>query len=199
MAVATKLWTIADLEAMEGDGTQYELLRGESIEVPGAKFEHGFLVGRLLIWFGNFVDQHGLGAIMNNCAFVIAHDPDSLLIPDFAFVRAERLPKDDEDWEIYLGPPDAVLEVVSPSDSAPEVHDKVLVYLENGVRAVIVVWPRSRSVSVHRPGGVGREFNVGDVLEVEDVFPGLRLPVADIFRRARGQTPNQPQTTETAP
>src|SRR5262249_53619052 len=167
MAVATKLWTIEDLDAVEDDGGLYELLRGELIEVPGAKFEHGFLVGRLLTWLGTFVDRHGLGVVINNCAFAIAHDPDSLLIPDVAFVSAERLPGDEENWEVYLGPPDAALEVVSPSDTAPEVHDKVLVYLENGVRVVIVVWPRSRSVSVHRPGGAGRELKIGDVLEIE--------------------------------
>ncbi len=94
MSVATKLWTIEDLDAMEDNGVQYELLRGELIEVPGAKFEHGFLVGRLMRLFGNFVDQHDLGIVSNNCAFSLRTDPDSLLIPDVAYIswstRASR-------------------------------------------------------------------------------------------------------------
>lgn len=132
MAVATKLWTIEDLEALAGGGVRYELLRGELIEMPGPKFEHGFLVGRLLTWLSVFVSRSALGVAVNNCAFVIGRDPDSLLIPDVAFVSTERLPPETEDWETYLGAPDAAFEVVSPSDSASDVHDKVLALLDRG-------------------------------------------------------------------
>jgi Uma2 family endonuclease len=183
MAVATKLWTIEDLEAMEDDGVQYELLRGELIEMPGPKFQHWFLVGRLVQFLGTFVSRNGLGAVGTNGAFALRRDPDSLLIPDVAFVRAERTPPEDTDWDVYTGAPDLVMEVVSPSDSAPDVHDKTLEYLEAGVRIVVVVWPRRRSVSVHRQGGEAREFSEGDTLELDDVVPGFRLAVADIFKR----------------
>ena len=159
VAVATKLWTIEDFDAMEEDGARYELLRGELIEMPGGKFEHGFLVARLLTWLSAFVDRHELGAVINNCAFVISRDPDSLLIPDVAFVSTARMPPDDEDWAIYLGAPDAAFEVVSPSDTAPVVHEKILTFLDGGVRVVVAVWPRSRSVTVHRQGTGEREYN----------------------------------------
>jgi Uma2 family endonuclease len=183
MAVATKLWTIEDLEALEDDGVRYELLRGELIEVPGPKFQHWFLVGRLLRIVGAFVELHGLGMVGNNGAFRIRNDPDSLLIPDVAFVRTDRIPPSDEDWDIYIGAPDCAFEVVSPSDSADDVHDKILELLDGGVRVVVAVWPRSQSVSVHRPGGLIRELRLGDVLELDDVLPGFRLPIADLFRR----------------
>jgi Uma2 family endonuclease len=183
MSVATKLWTIEDLEALEDTGACYELLRGELIEMTGPKFQHLFLVGRLLRFVGEFVDLHGLGVVGNNGAFVIGRDPDSLLIPDVAFIRTERIPPVDDDWDIYTGPPDCAFEVVSPSDSAADVHDKILEFLESGVRAVVAVWPRSRSVSVHRPGGDVREFKMGDVLELDNILPGFRLPIADLFRR----------------
>ncbi|MEA2586182.1 MAG: hypothetical protein QOF33_4267 [Thermomicrobiales bacterium] len=183
MAVATKLWTIADLEAMEGDGARYELLRGKLVEMPGAKFQHWYLVGRLLRLLGDFVELHGLGAVDNNGAFALRRDPDSLLIPDVAFVRSDRIPPDDTDWDIYIGAPDCVFEVVSPSDSAPDVHDKTIEYLEASVKVVVVVWPRSQSVSVHRPAGDIREFKMGDVLQLDDVLPGFRLPISEIFRR----------------
>jgi Uma2 family endonuclease len=104
MAVATMLWTIEDLEAMEDEGAQYELLRGELIEMPGAKFEHGFLVGRLLHFLANIVNQRLLGVAINNCAFALRRGPDSLLIPDVAFVRAERIPPGDADWDVSIGP-----------------------------------------------------------------------------------------------
>ena len=188
MSVATKLWTIEDLEAMEDNGVQYELLRGELIEVSGPKLQHLYLVGQFFYFLSDFVRRHGLGVVGNNGAFVIRRAPDSLLIPDVAFVGTDRLPPDDADWDIYLGPPDCAVEVVSPSDSAADVHDKILEFLDSGVRAVVAVWPRSRSVSVHRPGGDVREFKMGDVLELDDVLPGFRLPIADLFRRPGSDT-----------
>jgi Uma2 family endonuclease len=40
-----------------------------------------------------------------------------------------------------------------------------------------------RIVRVHRPGQPERVLRPGDVLDGEDVLPGFRLPVADIFDR----------------
>jgi hypothetical protein len=42
-----------------------------------------------------------------------------------------------------------------------------------------VTYPRRRTVRVHQPD---REPVEGDVLDGEDVLPGFRLPVADLFR-----------------
>ena len=183
MSVATKLWTIEDLEAMEDNGARFELLRDELIEMPVPKLEHGVLVGRLMRAFSDFVEEFDLGFVVNNCAFGLRREPDSLLIPDVAYISTERMPPGNTNWELYLGPPDAAVEVVSPSDSAPDVHDKILELLESGVRVVIAVWPQSRTISVHRPGGATREFRIGDVLEIDDVLPGFRFSVADLFRR----------------
>jgi Uma2 family endonuclease len=183
MSVAAKPWTIDDLEAMEDNGVLYELLRGEMIEVPGAKLQHWFLVGQLFHFLNDFVRRHGLGIVGINGAFVIGRDPDSLLIPDVAFVASDRLPPHNADWNIYLEAPDVAFDVVSPSDPAQEVHAKILAYLDSGVRAVVAVWPKTQSISVHRPGGDTREFMMGDILELDDVLLGFRLPIADLFRR----------------
>jgi Uma2 family endonuclease len=182
-STATRVWTIEALEELKRDDVTFELLRGELIEMPGAKFQHWFIVGRLLRLIGDFVALHRLGAVGNNGAFALQRDPDTLLIPDVAFVRADRIPPEDADWDVYLGAPDCAFEVVSPSDPAVAVHDKTIPYLDAGVRAVVNVWPRSQSVSVHRSGNDVRELGLSDVLDLDDVIPGFRLTVVDIFRR----------------
>jgi Uma2 family endonuclease len=182
-STATKLWTIDQWEELERDGVTVELLRGELIEMPGPKFQHWYIVGRLLHFVWEFVNLHRLGAVGSNGAFVLQRDPDTALIPDVAFVRADRMPPDDSDWDVYLGAPDCAFEVVSPSDPAVAVHDKTIAYLDAGVRAVVNVWPRSQSVSVHRSGSDSRELGIDDTLDLDDVIPGFRLAVADIFRR----------------
>jgi Uma2 family endonuclease len=50
-----------------------------------------------------------------------------------------------------------------------------------GVRLVWVVDPQSRLVTVHRPDGTGEVLSRHVALDGEDVLPGFRLPLADLF------------------
>jgi Uma2 family endonuclease len=75
------------------------------------------------------------------------------------------------------GPPDLAVEIISPSDSAEEVHEKALSCLEAGVRLLWVVHPRGRTVTVYAPDRTARVLgNDGG-----DVVPGFRLSVQSIF------------------
>jgi Uma2 family endonuclease len=75
-----------------------------------------------------------------------------------------------------------VVEVLSPSDVSYEVDRRVQDYLSAGVKLVWVVHPQSRSVHVYRPGGQGVILSERDELDGEQVLPGFRLPVREIFR-----------------
>jgi Uma2 family endonuclease len=77
--------------------------------------------------------------------------------------------------------PDLVIEVVSPSDRPQEVADKIAFYHQHGVPLAWAVYPRTRTVVAHRQGQEPQTFGVGDVLAADDIMPGFRLPVADIF------------------
>jgi Uma2 family endonuclease len=78
--------------------------------------------------------------------------------------------------------PDLAIEVVSPNDEPGEVAAQVEFYLAHGVPLIWVADPTPRTVAVHRPGRETRVLDVGDTLEGEEVVPGFRLPVADVFR-----------------
>jgi Uma2 family endonuclease len=43
---------------------------------------------------------------------------------------------------------------------------------------VIIADPRTKTVRVHRESGA---VNVAEVLEIEDVVPGWRLPLSELF------------------
>jgi Uma2 family endonuclease len=77
--------------------------------------------------------------------------------------------------------PDLAVEVLSPNDLAYEVALKVSEYLRAGVRLVWVVHPEVRTVEVHRPQGAGVILHEQDELSSEDVLPGFRCRVADLF------------------
>jgi Uma2 family endonuclease len=82
------------------------------------------------------------------------------------------------------GAPALVLEVLSPKDRLGAVQDKVSQWLEAGSGAVVVV-ERRRSgggtLLVHQPEVPSRLLHPGEVLELPDVAPGLRIPVAELF------------------
>ena len=73
------------------------------------------------------------------------------------------------------------MEVISPNDLYTEVAEKVDEWLKAGTRMVVVVDPRRRVVAVHRPGRESMTLAEGEVLEGDDVVPGWRLALADIF------------------
>src|SRR5215212_11188504 len=68
-----------------------------------------------------------------------------------------------------------------------DVAEKVAMWLEYGTRLVLVVNPRRRVVTVHRPGQPVRELAESDTVDGEDVVPGWRLPVRELFAGPLGE------------
>jgi Uma2 family endonuclease len=102
-------------------------------------------------------------------------------IPDVSFIALARLPHGRVPEGYIDGAPDLAVEIVSPSDRAEDVYGKVREYLEAGTRLVWVVWPRYRAITAYTQDGQIRELRAGDELGGDDVLPGFRVPVAEIF------------------
>lgn len=186
----TKLVTADELFAM-GEDAPYELIRGALREVTPTGGSHGWIGLRFGGRLGVFVDQHDLGAVYGaETGFVIEVNPDTVLAPDVAFVRSDRLPPEEVDEKFVPIPPDLVLEVISPSNRRGEVEEKVRLYLEAGVRMVILIHPRHQSMSVYRSHDDVRALTTGDVFDGENIVPGFRISVADIFRPPVRKTPS---------
>ena len=183
MATTTKLVTADELLAMPDDGYRYDLVRGRLHRMSPAVGEHGGIGFEFARVIGNHVVAHELGRVFAaETGFFVARDPDTVLAPDIAFVRADRLPPPEDLIGFVPIAPDLAVEVVSPSNSEPDMADKVQDYLAAGVALVLVVRPRPRTITVHAPGEPPRVLGEGDTLDFGDVLPGLRLAVADIFR-----------------
>ena len=181
MTTKTKPMTAEELLAMPDDGYRYELVRGELIKMPPAGHMSSFYEMRMGIKLGAFVEDNGLGRTYSaSGGFTLEVDPDTVLAPDAAFVRQERVDAVGDGDGFFPGAPDLVVEVISPSDRLTEVGRKVEEWLNAGVLLVVVVNPRNRTVQAHTPDGV-TELTEADTLDGGDVVPGWRMPVADIF------------------
>ena len=145
----------------------------------GERSEIACEIGRHL---GNHAGPRRLGRVYVAAGFVLAREPETVVAPHVAFVRAERLPPPSERCGLLPLPPDLAVEVVAADDRPAAVEALVARYLGAGVRLVWVAMPRERAVTVHAVGRSPLTFYVGGALDGGEVLPELRLPVTDIFR-----------------
>ncbi|MDP9355017.1 MAG: Uma2 family endonuclease, partial [Chloroflexota bacterium] len=170
-------------EAMASTNNRYELIRGELAPTSPTGGRHGKITVKLSTPLAVHVSTYGLGDVFGaETGFVRASDPDVVLAPNGAFVAAHRIPPEEEIDRFPRLAPDLVVEAVSPSDTATEVFDKVLTYLDTCVRLVWIIEPRRRTVTVWAAGRTGRILTETDELDGGDVLPAFRLPVSEIFR-----------------
>ena len=174
--------TASELFAMPADGSRYELVKGELRRMSPAGTEHGAIVFNLSGLLAPHIKANDLGQGFGaETGFKIAADPDTVRAADIAFVRRERIPETGIPHNFWQTSPDLAVEVVSPGDTYSEVNEKVEDWLGAGTRAVWVVDPRRRVVTIYRSlTGVTRLSGV-DELDGGDVVPGFRCKVSEIF------------------
>jgi Uma2 family endonuclease len=86
------------------------------------------------------------------------------------------------DWKKYIPfAPDLAVEVVSQHDTAAEVQEKVDLYLNAGTRLVWLFYPSVEQVLVHRADRTSTTILQDGFLDGEDVLPGFKIAVADLF------------------
>jgi Uma2 family endonuclease len=167
---------------MPDDGCRHALVRGELQRMNPAGFDHGAVIMNLAVPLGQHVKTGRLGVVCGaETGFVLERQPDTVLAPDIAFVRRERIPAAGRPGTFWDGPPDLAVEVRSPGDSRQEVAGKVAAWLASGTLAVWVVDPSDASVTIHLPHEAPRRLGERDTLDGAPVLPGFHLPVVEIF------------------
>jgi Uma2 family endonuclease len=171
--------TIEEFERLPDDGWRMELVRGHVVREPPSGFEHGGVALRIGSLLVPFVDEHALGEVVGTEAgFVLSDEPPTVRAPDIAFVREDRLGFDPKRFAPLA--PDLAIEVLSPSNTMSEIHDKVL---DAGTRLVWVVDPASRTVTVYRSRHEIRLLTEDEEIDGADVVPGFRRKVSALFGR----------------
>lgn len=176
-----ELVTAEQLWQMGTEGESYELVKGELIEMTPPGGTHGRLASEIAWLIKNFVKSKQLGVVLVESGFRLATNPDTVHGPDVSFLSAEKIPSDGLPDGYIPGAPDLAVEIVSPSDTASIIQDKVQDYLAYGTQLVWVVYPRQRLVIVHHPDGTARTLQQTDTLGGETVIPDFSCQVADIF------------------
>jgi Uma2 family endonuclease len=183
MSATTQPMTADELLKLPRGRFRYELVKGELITMSPAGSEHGAIVVNVTVLLAQHVKAHQLGIVFGaETGFKIAENPDTVLAPDVAFISRERIPESGIPKKYWPGAPDLAVEVLSPGDSAREVDKKVGQWLAAGSRLVWTVDPTKKSVTAYRASAPSISiFSETDELSGEDVVPGFRCPVSEIF------------------
>ena len=164
------------------DDLRHELINGELIKMPLPKVPHGRAAKRLGKPLEQFVSDHDLGeAFTTEIGFQLTNDPDTVLGPDISFISKERLKSAGEVTGFWQGPPDLAVEVLSPGDRRGKVNKKILQWLGFGTRQVWIVDPKHSTVTIYRSETDATTFSGSDYLESQDLFPGFRISLDQIF------------------
>ena len=178
---AEAFWEIAHLP--ENADKHLELIEGVIYEMPPAGLEHGTDAGNFFGFIWTYVRQHDLGLVTAAETGYIVHTDangkNTILAPDVGFIAKARMTAEPSKKYAPLAP-DLAVEMVSPNDTAAEIHAKVNQYLQYGTRAVWVAYPQTRTVVVHTRAGA-QTLSEADTLDGGDILPGFALAVREIF------------------
>lgn len=181
-----RLFTIADVAALperlpSGD-VSFELRHGRLVPMSPPGATHGNLQNRIGSALALHGEMKGYGKAYTEVGIVLARNPDHLVGADAAFVTSASLPAR-ETPEGYLETiPELVVEIRSKNDTVAEVKEKVTDYLQAGVKLLWVVDPEPESVAEHRSNSRPTTYGKADVLLCDDIIPGFRLALADLYR-----------------
>ena len=177
-------WTYSEFARLPSGGSErHEVIAGELFVTPAPTSGHQRTMMRLAAALYGFVEEHGLGEVLPGPIDVLFAEGD-YLEPDLVFVsRGRETLVTDRGVE---GPPDLVVEILSPSTEARDRGIKLERYRHFGVAEYWIVDPDRRTVEVWRLAG-GAEDAV--VLGTEDVLrwtpvadaETLELPVERVF------------------
>jgi Uma2 family endonuclease len=187
MVVQEKFYTADDLWELshlpEYADKRLELVEGAIREMAPTGGEHGGVAGEAYVFIRVHVRQNNLGyCTAAESGYRLHKNPrgkDTVRAPDVGFVRAERLPNGLPSGYIALAP-DLAVEVVSPNDTAQDIHDRVQDFLKYGTPLVWVLYPKTRTAMVHTSEGA-ITLSEDDVLDGGNVLPGFRVKLSEIF------------------
>ncbi len=142
---------------------------------PGEWFESR-LTSRVVLWADDY------GGISGGPTVRFIMPDGSRLGPDAYWISEERwnaLPEEVRTTAFVAVIPDFVAEIVSPSNRAAELANKVRLYLEGGARLIWVINPRRRTVTIYRPDMEPEILDDPESLDGGDVLPGFVFNVRE--------------------
>ncbi len=173
----TRQLTVSEFRQIpDPPGFRIELHNGEVIQVSPPTLKHAKIEKRIYKLLEARLDNQGF--VSMEVAFRAQPEFDCR-IADVAFVNKVRYEAADEE-DNFLGSPDLVVEVLSPSNTAAEMYEKERLCLATGALEFWVVDPNRDQVRVSSQSGPTRVYLHGELIPLT-AFNAKAIPVDEVF------------------
>ncbi len=181
---AKKVWTEAELQALPEDGYLHEVVSGELVMSPKNDFFHGRICTRLSTALGIFATEHRLGVVLDSSTGFWM-DNHNCRAPDVSFITKARLDGlgfKPSARRFFPGAPDLAVEILSLNNTRTEIDERLKDFFASGTQIAWIVNPEAECVEVCRSLQKKKRLGPGHHLEGEQLLPGFRYPIGDLFK-----------------
>ena len=173
-------WTYEDLFSLPDDGRRYEIIEGELYEMPAPNWDHAVTIMNLILLLAPVVQALG-GRVLTAPLDVFFEGADPVQ-PDIVVLLPESGAMGE--GRGVEGPPDLLVEVLSPSNRGHDLLTKRALYARAGVREYWIVDPASQTVEVltlDRDAFHSLQRASGDDAVISSLLGDGAFPLAAIF------------------
>ncbi len=181
--MTTTRFTTRDIDAFpDNQFYRYEIMDGELYVTKAPSWEHQIVSGNIIKVLGTWDEDARLGEVGPAPGLVFAED--EAVIPDVVGVRRDRRAGIVDGAGHFTGPPDLVVEILSPgvSNRRRDREIKLDFYNRWGVPEYWIVDWEARLLEIYRGGlNLAAILHEGDLL-TSPLLPGFSCPVTSLFR-----------------
>lgn len=175
-------WTIDDYLQLPEDGNQYEIVNGILEMKPAPTTTHQRI-------------SHKIEHLMTDCCkedYIIMFSPVDVFItetqtrqPDIVMIHRSREHIIEEQG--IVGPPDLVIEIISPSSAKRDRVEKKETYAHFGVPEYWIVDPANQTIEQYTQKQEKEPYELANLFDSEDTvyserIPCLSFPVKDAMK-----------------
>jgi Uma2 family endonuclease len=185
MALSQITWQ--DVQQLPDDGNRYEAIEGELYVTPAPSLRHQRIAKRLTLALYRLLEEPGHGELFFAPTGVEFPATEEGVQPDLLFVSNERRGILAEPW--IQGPPDLVIEILSPTTAQRDRGVKRKLYERQGVSEYWIVDPEAEAVEVWSFGPAGERRTAASHRRFADRLPVQlagepigEIDLAEVFR-----------------
>ncbi len=178
--IEKKTFTYKDYEKLP-EGSPYQLIGGDLVMTPSPIPYHQILIGKIFLKLSKYVEDKKVGMVLLAPLDVYFSETDTYQ-PDIMFISRERLNIVGE--KKIEGPPDLIIEILSPQTAYYDLRTKKDTYEKSGVKEYWIVDPIQKIIEIF--GNKKGKFESVSTAKSEgvvksDLLNGLSVTVKEIF------------------
>ena len=173
--------TLEEFLQLPEDDVSLEYVDGEVIEKVSPQTQHAILTDEIISLLKRPAESAGYKVLPE--IRLLFGNPTRAYVPDVGIARRDAIGVDKRGcWNNELRfAPDIAIEILSPGQNAGRLLEKLLFYMDNGVKMAIVIDPDSDLATVYEPGQEPRGIHVPDTIDLSAVIPGASIDLGKLF------------------